>query len=107
MANARFRRAGSWVGHHLLWDTTDTTLLGIWKVSWATRKLIVAIMGAALLTWLEWIEHHPPAIVIIALIHFVFVFAVIDLVVYIGRRFNALSRAVAEFETNLRRERAV
>jgi hypothetical protein len=54
---------------------------------WATRKVIVAIMGAALLTWLEWIEHHPPQIVIIALIHFVFVFAVIGLVVYVGQQF--------------------
>lgn len=87
MANARFRRAGSWVRLHLLWDTTDTTPQGFRKAMWATRKVIVAIMGAALLTWLEWIEHHPPQIVIIALIHFVFVFAVIGLVVYVGQQF--------------------
>ena len=32
----------------------------------------------------ESVEHHPPDIVIVALVHFVFVFAVVALLVYVG-----------------------
>jgi len=46
---------------------------------------MAAVVGAALLTWLEWVEHHPPAIPAVALIHFVFMLVVIALVVQIGR----------------------
>jgi phage shock protein PspC (stress-responsive transcriptional regulator) len=41
------------------------------------------------LTWWEWVEHHPPEIVIVALVHFVFLFAVIALLVYVGLWFRA------------------
>jgi hypothetical protein len=52
---------------------------------WATRKLLVAVAGSALLTWWERIEHHPPDLAIVELVHFFFVFAVIALLVYIGQ----------------------
>ena len=56
---------------------------------WATRKLLLALAGSGVLTWWEWVEHHPPQIVIVALVHFVFLFAVIALLVYVGLWFRA------------------
>jgi len=49
------------------------------------RKLLLALVGSALLTWQEWVERHPPEIAIVALIHFVFVLAAIALLVYMGQ----------------------
>jgi hypothetical protein len=82
------RKSPRWIFDHLLWDTTGTAREGFWRGVWATRILLVAVVGSALLTWWGWVEHHPPEIVIMALIHFVFVFAVIALVVYVGQRFS-------------------
>jgi hypothetical protein len=82
------RKITRWIFDHLLWDTAGTAREGFWRALWATRKLLVAVVGAALLTWWEWIEHHPPAIAIVALIHLVFVLVVIGLLVYIGQRFS-------------------
>jgi uncharacterized membrane protein YqhA len=59
------------------------------RVSWdvcGARKLILAVAAAALLTWIEWEEHHPPEIALVAVIHFVFVCAAIALAVYIRER---------------------
>jgi hypothetical protein len=80
------RKSTRWIFDHLLWDTTGTTRGGFWRGLWATRKLLVAVVGSALLTWWGWVEHHPPEIVIVALIHFVF--AAIALVVYVGQWFS-------------------
>ena len=74
-----------WIIDHLLWDTSGTAREGLWGALWATRKLLVALAGAALLTWWEWVEHHPPEIALAAVIHFVFVLAAIALVVHVGR----------------------
>ena len=65
---------------HLIWDPAGDAH-GFRGWLWAARKLLLAVAGAGLLTWVEWIEHHPPAILIVALIHFVFVLAAIALVV--------------------------
>jgi hypothetical protein len=89
MAPPIHRRITRWIIDHLLWDTTGTAREGFWGGLWATRKLFVAVAGAALLTWWEWVEHHPPEIAVVALIHFVFVLAAIELVVYVGRRFSS------------------
>jgi hypothetical protein len=78
------RKIARWMIDHLLWDTAGTTREGFLRGLWATRKLLAAMAGAALLTWLEWVEHHPPEIAIVALIHFVFVLAAIALIVAIG-----------------------
>jgi|ERR1700722_15857728 hypothetical protein len=80
-----------WVFDNLLWDTHGRAREGFEKGLWATRKLVIAILGSALLTWQEWVAHHPPEIVIVALIHFVFVLAAIALVVFIGQRFSKRS----------------
>jgi hypothetical protein len=77
-----------WIIDNLLWDTSGTARKGIWRALWATRKLLVAVVVAALLTWAEWVEHHPPEIALAALIHFVFVLAVIALITYVGRWFS-------------------
>jgi hypothetical protein len=82
------RKITRWIFDHLLWDTTSTVRQGFWGGLWATRKLLVAFAGAALLTWREWAEHKPPEIAIVALIHFVFVLAAIALLLYTGQWFS-------------------
>lgn len=88
MAVPLHRKIARWIFDHLLWDTTSTARAGFWTGLWATRKLLVAFMGSAVLTWREWVEHRPPDIVIVALVHFVFVFAVIALLVYVAQWFR-------------------
>jgi hypothetical protein len=82
------RKIASWIFDHLLWDSGGSAQPGFWAGLWATRKLLLALAGSTLLTWLEWVEHHPPDIVIVAVIHFVFVLFAIALLVYIGQRFS-------------------
>ena len=77
-----------WILDHMLWDTAGAAGSGFWPGLWATRKLLIAFVGSAVLTWWEWVEHHPPDILIVALVHFVFVFAVIALLVYVGLWFR-------------------
>jgi hypothetical protein len=88
MADPMHRRITRWIIDHLLWDTTGTVRGGFRGGLWAARKLFVAVAVSGLLTWREWVEHHPPEIVLVELIHFVFVLAAIALVVYIGRWFG-------------------
>jgi hypothetical protein len=75
-----------WIFSHMIWDTAGAAGEGSWRTFWAVRKLLLAILGAVLLTWVEWVEHHPPEIALIAVIHFVFVFSAIGAVVYIRAR---------------------
>jgi hypothetical protein len=82
------RKIMHWIFEHVLWDTSGAARDGFWGGIWATRKLLVALAGAALLTWREWVEHHPPEIAIVALLHFVFVFVTIALIVYSGQWFR-------------------
>lgn len=42
-----------WIVDHLLWDTTGTPREGFWGGLWATRKVVAAVLGSALLTWRE------------------------------------------------------
>lgn len=77
-----------WIFDHLLWDTAGTAREGFWKWVWAARKVFGALAGSALLDRLEWIEHHPPQMVVVALIHFVLVLAAIALFVPIGQWFR-------------------
>ena len=88
MAARIHRKIARWIFDHLLWDPAGTARGGLRGGLWATRKLCIAIVGAALLTWLEWAEHHPPGLAVVALIHFVFVLAATALVVYAGQRFG-------------------
>lgn len=75
-----------WMIDNIFWDSSGSPRAGLSGALWATRKLLLAVLAAALLTWMEWEEHHPPFIALIALIHFVFVLIVITLAVYIGTR---------------------
>ena len=50
-------------------------------------RIFVAAVGAALLTWIEWVKHHPPEIAVVALMHFVFVLVAIALLVHVVRLF--------------------
>jgi hypothetical protein len=61
------------------------------KGFWRWWKLYVALIVAAILTWGEWVKHHPPAIVLIGLIHFVLVFAAIALLAQVARWFSRRS----------------
>ena len=88
MAAPIYRRFGRWTIDHFLWDLHGTARKG--ASGWVSAKwrLVVAILGSVLLTRVEWVEHHPPEIALIALIHFVFVLRGIALVVAVVRRFR-------------------
>ena len=88
MAAQIHRKIPRWIIDNLVWDTAGAARGGFRGGLWATRKLFIAAAGAALLTWWESVEHHPPAIAVVALIHFVFVLAAIALFVHIGRWFS-------------------
>ena len=81
MAASLYRRIGRWIVDDLLWDTSGAPREGVWRGVWAARKLLLAVALAALLTWREWVKHHPPEIAIVAVIHLVFVLIAISLVV--------------------------
>lgn len=89
MAVTTHRKIMRWMLDHMLWDMAGAEGRGFWPGLWATRKLLLAFVGSAVLTWWEWVEHHPPDILIVGLVHFVFVFAVIALLVYVGLWFRA------------------
>jgi hypothetical protein len=82
------RRIMRWIFDRLLWDPRSSAQQGSLGALWATRKLLIAIAGSTLLTWREWVEHHPPEILIVALIHFLFALIVIALVVFVGGWLN-------------------
>jgi hypothetical protein len=67
------------------WDTTGPAREGFWGRLHPAWKLITAIFGSALLDWVEWAEHHPPNMAIIALIHFAFVVIAISIVIHVVR----------------------
>jgi hypothetical protein len=77
-----------WIIYQLLWDTAGTAHAGLWRGFWATRKLVLAAAISVFFDWREWVEHHPPSMALVALIHFVFVMAAVALVVYLGGRFR-------------------
>jgi hypothetical protein len=49
----------------------------------AEWKLFAVVAVTALLTWREWVEHHPPEIALIALIHLVFVWVGVAIIVHV------------------------
>ena len=77
-----------WIFDNLLWDTAGAAPEGFRRAPWATRKLLIALAGSALLTWWEWVKHHPPEIVIAAVIHFVFMLALMALVIFARQRLS-------------------
>jgi hypothetical protein len=93
MAAGIHNKVSRWLVEHLFWDTSATAREGFWGWLAGSWKLLAALVGAALLTWVEWEEHHPPEIAIVALIHFVFVLIVIALIVHIGRWFRRMTHS--------------
>jgi len=83
-----YRRLALWIFNHLLWDSASPSHGRLWPALWATRKLLAAVALSSLLTWRELVEHHPPDVAFIVIMHFVFVLAVIALFVYIGQWFS-------------------
>lgn len=79
------RKISRWMVENLLWDTRGVPAGRSWRSIWALRKLLVAVAVAAVLTWEEWLKHHPPEIVLIAFIHLIFVLAAIAVLVAIFR----------------------
>jgi hypothetical protein len=88
MAEPVPRKVMRWMIDHFLWDVTDAPREGVWGWLCAKWRLVVAMVGAILLTWGEWVKNHPPEIALIGLIHFVFVLVVIALVLHIVRWFT-------------------
>jgi hypothetical protein len=88
MAFPVYGKTKRWILDHMLWDTAGAAGRGFWPGLWATRKLLLALVGSGVLTWREWVEHHPPEIVIVELVHFLFLFAVIALLVHAGLWFR-------------------
>ena len=96
MAVAIGRTMTRWIFDHFLWDTGGGARRGFWAGLWATRKILIALGATALLTWREWVEHHPPEIAIVAIIHFVLVSAVMALFVYSGKRLARSAKKAAK-----------
>jgi NhaP-type Na+/H+ or K+/H+ antiporter len=81
-----FRPVGEisvWIRKNLLWDDSATRREGFWSGLWAARRLFAILVVTAVLTWREWVEHHPPEIAIVALLHFLFVFVVVALFILV------------------------
>lgn len=53
------------------------------------RTLLIALAISAVLDYIEWVEHHPPAIAVIVVLHFLFAWVVVAIVAYAWRRFSA------------------
>jgi hypothetical protein len=77
------RNMKSWILDYVLWDNSGTSLTRFPEALWALRRVIAALLGSMVLTWWEWVSHHPPEIAIVAVIHFAFVLAAIALLVYV------------------------
>jgi len=52
------------------------------------RLLLIALAVSAVLDYMEWVEHHPPFMAVIAVLHFVFAWVVLAIVMLAWRRFS-------------------
>ena len=52
------------------------------------RILLTALVVSALLDYMEWVEHHPPVMAVIIVLHFVFVWVVLAIIMLLWRRFS-------------------
>ena len=92
------RKIAQWSVDHLLWYTGGAASTRFWQGLWATRKVLVALALSAVLTWREWVEHHPPEIAIVAVMHFVIVLVVLALLAYTAQWFSGRDRKVSNRE---------
>jgi hypothetical protein len=73
----------SWVVDRILWDKSGKPLQGFWGAPRALRKVLIALLVSAVMTWKEWVTRHPPEIALIAVLHFVFALVAVALLVYV------------------------
>jgi len=52
------------------------------------RLLLIALAVSAVLDYTEWVEHHPPVMAVIAVLHFVFAWVVLAIAMLAWRRFS-------------------
>ena len=52
------------------------------------RIVLIALAVSVVLDYMEWVEHHPPVMAIIVVLHFLFVWVPLAIVVWIWRRFR-------------------
>ena len=83
----------TWIVRHVLWDSSGIQRAGSFGVFWALRKVLLCAAFATVLTWVEWIEHHPPEIVIIAVLHFLLVLATLAILIFAMRWFGRAIRS--------------
>ncbi len=95
MSEPIVRAVTRWIWSNLVWDTSGRSRGGVWGRLWPARKLLLALAGSAVLDWMEWVEHHPPAIAIVAVLHFLFVLAAIAAAIPILRRLSRASQPPA------------
>ncbi|HLV87719.1 MAG TPA: hypothetical protein VKV39_12120 [Candidatus Sulfotelmatobacter sp.] len=67
------RAIGRWFYQNVIWDPSPAARRGGSGILWGARKILLVLALTAFLTWREWVEHHPPEIAVVAVIHFVFV----------------------------------
>lgn len=85
-------RARRWIVDPIVGDTTDIARRGFWGRLRAEWKFFAAVAVTALLTWREWVDHHPPEIALAALIHFVFAWLAVAIAVHTARWFSRGNR---------------
>jgi hypothetical protein len=52
------------------------------------RILLTALVVSALLDCMEWVEHHPPVMAVVIVLHFVLVWVVLAIIMLLWRRFS-------------------
>jgi len=82
-----FRRGVRWVYRSLLWDPPERAE-GAGRLLWGTRKLVAGLLLTVFLTWREWVEHHPPEIALIAVMHFAVVMIALAMLISAVRWFR-------------------
>lgn len=102
MTTSSPRRFLAWIFDHLLWDTTGSARSGFAGAAWATRKVLMATAAAVFLTWREWVEHHPPQIMIAAMMHFAFVLTAIGFLVYSLQRLGRADKKLLRSQSHYR-----
>ena len=83
------RKILRWMLDHMLWDTAGRRRQGILAGPVGDTETSDCFRGIGCADWWEWVEHHPPDMVFVAIIHFVFVFLLVALLVYLGQWLRA------------------
>jgi hypothetical protein len=77
------RAFASWLVNNVVWDVSPgADHLSFSRRFWAARKIMLIVAITTILTWREWVEHHPPEIVIVTVLHFIVVFSLITTAVF-------------------------